>query len=79
MKNKATKAPDPMERANFTIDPHRRSMLKAASRTTHIPMSELIRIALDRLMLDLGDPESPHDAAVIRLLKESNTTLPAAR
>ena len=60
-----------MERVNITIDPKRRSMLRAASRTTRIPMSELMRIALDRLMLDLGDPEQPHDAAVIRLLKES--------
>jgi hypothetical protein len=67
------KSPDPMERVNITIDPKRRSMLRAASRTTRIPMSELVRLALDRLMLDLGDPECPRDAAVIRLLKESHS------
>ena len=50
------------------LDPERHSKLKAASKSTRISMSELVRISVDRLMEELGDPQHPSAAALATLL-----------
>lgn len=53
------------------IDPTRHRKLKTASKSTRISMSELVRVAVDRLMLLIGDPKRPDPQALARLLNST--------
>ena len=48
------------------LDLDHHTKLKKASKATRIPMSELMRISVDRLMLEIGDPAQPNIASNIR-------------
>ena len=50
-------------------DCHRR--LQAVSRSTHLSMSELVRLSVDRTLRQLGDPEKPDVEAVAALRREA--------
>ncbi len=59
----------PMYPVSFMLDAERHTKLKDASHSTRISMSELVRISIDRLMADIGDPRRPKAAALARLLE----------
>ena len=48
----------------LTIDSERHRKLKETARVTRVSMSEITRIALDRLWNDLGDLKNPSPEAV---------------
>ena len=48
-------------------DASRPAKLDAASEATRIPTSGLVRISLDRLMLELGNPARPDPEALSQL------------
>lgn len=50
------------------FDPENHAKLKAASKSTRISMSELVRISVARLILEIGDPERPDPTALAGLL-----------
>jgi hypothetical protein len=52
----------------FGIDKERREKLRAASRSTRIPMSEIVRMSIDYVMELLGDPENPSGEGLQKLL-----------
>lgn len=53
-----------METVTLTMDRGRHSRLRTTSGKTRISMSELTRIALDRLWNDLGDLNNPSPKAL---------------
>lgn len=52
----------------FAIDKAMHARLKAASRSTRIPMSEIVRLSLDNVLKILGDPENPTSEGLAELL-----------
>jgi hypothetical protein len=58
-----------MAPANFTIDLARQAKLQAIARVTHISKSGLVRILIDRLAEEVGDPENPNPEALLGLMK----------
>lgn len=50
------------------LDERRRVKLKDASRSTRISMSELVRISVDRLISEIGDPKRPDVLALAAIL-----------
>ena len=51
-------------------DCHQR--LQAVSRATHLSMSELVRLSVDRTLRQLGDPERPDVEALTALRREAD-------
>jgi hypothetical protein len=55
---------------SLTVDIERQNKLSAVSQVIRRDKSKLIRVLIDRLVNDLGDPANPNPKAVARLLKE---------
>jgi hypothetical protein len=53
---------------SLMLDDRRHSNLKAVSKATRISMSELVRLSVDHMMRELGDPVKPDMAALAGLL-----------
>lgn len=50
------------------LDLSRHSKLKAVSKSTRISMSEIVRLSLDHLLRELGDPDQPDLTALSMLI-----------
>lgn len=62
-------APSKKIPVTLMLDFGRHEKLKAASRSTRISMSELMRMSVDLLMLKIRNPESPDAAALASLTR----------
>jgi hypothetical protein len=63
---------DKMMTVTLTIDSRRHLKLKETAKATRLSMSELTRVALDRLWDDLGDLKHPGPKAVEILFARAN-------
>jgi predicted DNA-binding protein len=65
-----TRTENRMVPMSLTVDIERQDKLSKVSQAVRRDKSRLIRVMIDRLINELGDPKNPNPRALARLLKE---------